>query len=192
MEDRAIDIIWKRCLTCNKEKQINLFHFWTDRKSFSKQCEECFKKKKAIYRKENAKAIKEYQKKYRSTGAARINARKWAKENPIRLAEKRKEQYKKHESKIKEKAALRKYPSQSKKYAKRYREINYKSIIESRSKYNHKITLELYPAYCRSVLKKQGFSESVINQNPELIEVKRLILKTKRLCKTLQNSEAAL
>jgi len=46
---------------------------------------------------------------------------------------------------------------------------------------------ELSDVYVKSCLKYSGFSKKEIESNPELIEIKRLIIKTKRLCKTLQN-----
>lgn len=46
---------------------------------------------------------------------------------------------------------------------------------------------ELQNNYVKAKLKAKGFSDEQITN--ELIEVQRLILKTKRLCKTLQNSE---
>lgn len=46
---------------------------------------------------------------------------------------------------------------------------------------------ELLPdSYIKTVLKKQNYPQELIN-NPEFIEVKRLIIKTKRLCRTSRN-----
>ena len=41
--------------------------------------------------------------------------------------------------------------------------------------------------YIKKKLIRSGFTKEHINENKELIEVKRLIIKTKRLCKTSQN-----
>lgn len=46
---------------------------------------------------------------------------------------------------------------------------------------------ELQNNYVKAKLKAKGFTDEQIT--PELIEVQRLILKTKRLCKTLKSSE---
>ena len=43
--------------------------------------------------------------------------------------------------------------------------------------------------YAKALLRSSGFTTEQINENPELIEVKKLIIKTKRLCKTSQTSE---
>lgn len=51
----------------------------------------------------------------------------------------------------------------------------------------NKITETLKGSYVKRGLIKQGFPKDQITT--ELIEVQRLIIKTKRLCKTLQNSE---
>lgn len=40
--------------------------------------------------------------------------------------------------------------------------------------------------YLKKQLKKDGFTREQISQYPELIETKRILLKTKRLCKTSQ------
>lgn len=38
--------------------------------------------------------------------------------------------------------------------------------------------------YIKSALKKKGFTREQIAQNPELINIQRIIIQTKRLCKT--------
>lgn len=177
------------CRTCGNEKKVSEFHFWKHRNSYSSECEDCFRKGRAIYRNNNEINIKQKAKQYRETGKSRSNWKKWASKNPNKLKEKSKEQYKKHQEKIKVKRSKREYPSQSKEYAKSYRKSNRDKILESNAKYTLRLVSELNPIYCKYLLKSEGFSESVINQNPELIEVKRIILKTKRLCKTSQNSE---
>jgi hypothetical protein len=41
--------------------------------------------------------------------------------------------------------------------------------------------------YLRDTLRKKGFLLEQIKNNPEILEVQKLIIKTKRLCKTSQN-----
>jgi hypothetical protein len=41
--------------------------------------------------------------------------------------------------------------------------------------------------YIKQQLRSKGFTKQQIIDNPEIIEVQRLMIKTKRLCKTLQN-----
>lgn len=62
---------------------------------------------------------------------------------------------------------------------------------ENREKYNtvHKKNAALYrneiaPSYAKDLLKKQGFKAEQIT--PELIELKRITLKTTRLCRQLK------
>lgn len=40
--------------------------------------------------------------------------------------------------------------------------------------------------YVKSTLKHSGFSREMLESNPEIVEVKRLLIKTRRLCKTSQ------
>jgi len=43
--------------------------------------------------------------------------------------------------------------------------------------------------YVKAILKAKGFSIETINQYPELIELNREIIKSTRLCRTLQTLE---
>jgi hypothetical protein len=45
----------------------------------------------------------------------------------------------------------------------------------------------LHDAYMKQHLRKLGYKKEEITKYPELIETQRLIIKTKRLCKTSQN-----
>jgi hypothetical protein len=47
--------------------------------------------------------------------------------------------------------------------------------------------LDLIPSYLKAKLKQKGFTNEQIKNNPEILEVQKLIIKTKRLCKTSQN-----
>lgn len=55
-----------------------------------------------------------------------------------------------------------------------------------RNAYNAKSSADLKDFYVKAVLRKQGFSNDQIT--PELIELKRVTLKTERLCRQLKNS----
>jgi hypothetical protein len=48
-------------------------------------------------------------------------------------------------------------------------------------------TQTLSDGYVTKKLRQQGFDSLQISQNEELVEIKRLIIKTKRLCRALQN-----
>lgn len=67
----------------------------------------------------------------------------------------------------------------------------YKNNKDKRLQYGlprQKLQIEqLSDWYIKRKLIRSGFTKEHINENKELIEVKRLIIKTKRLCKTSQN-----
>jgi hypothetical protein len=70
-----------------------------------------------------------------------------------------------------------------------YRDENIDYINKRAKKINNQRAGKLMDIYIINQLLKQGFTKDEIKSNSELIEVKRLIIKTKRLCKTLQTSE---
>jgi hypothetical protein len=55
------------------------------------------------------------------------------------------------------------------------------------TEYEQKRVGNLEKSYVISQLKQQGFKQEQIEVLPQLIELKRLTLKTKRLCKQLKN-----
>jgi len=170
---------FKKCRTCETIKKITEFHYWNNRKSYGNECELCFKKKKKAYSSSIKGKISE--KKYRETGKARENWKKWAKQNKDKLKEKNKIYREKNKEKIKAKRNLKIWESQTKIYYKKYREKNKINILKSSRKYTKKLVDNLDEKYCKYLLKEQGFTTEQIEQNQELIEVKRLIIKTKRL-----------
>jgi hypothetical protein len=78
---------------------------------------------------------------------------------------------------------IEKHKEKNKKYAQLnyLKEKNRKVIVDTNSVKN------VNDRYVKRQLKIKGFISEAIT--PELIEVQRLIIKTKRLCKTLQNYE---
>jgi hypothetical protein len=46
---------------------------------------------------------------------------------------------------------------------------------------------KLSDGYVRQILIDKGFTKEQLNNNKEIIETQKIIIKTKRLCKTLQN-----
>lgn len=59
---------------------------------------------------------------------------------------------------------------------------------EYRKGYNKRKSNELLDGYIKTLLASEGFPRESIKQNPELIETKRLIIKTKRLLKNVNHS----
>jgi hypothetical protein len=87
-------------------------------------------------------------------------------------------------------------------FKKRYREENREKVRKaSRERYNNnkeflsKQTAEkqkyyadnLHDAYMKQHLRKLGYKKEEITKHPEIKEVIKLIIKTKRLCKISQN-----
>ena len=82
--------------------------------------------------------------------------------------ERQKEYYKENAEQIKE-------------YQKEYAKKNAERIKEHKKEYRKNLS----DGYIKQEFKHQGYPPNQIT--PELIEVKRLIIKTKRLCKTSQS-----
>lgn len=72
-----------------------------------------------------------------------------------------------------------------------YQEYNkkHREVINEKYKKREKLKREdLADRYLiKLLIEKNGFSSDQVKENPELIELKKIILKTKRLCKTLNN-----
>lgn len=177
----------KKCNHCFNDKLVTDFHYWNNRKSYSNICEQCYKKERQEYRKNNIIKIKAKAKEYRESGKASDNWHKWAKEHPDELKAQRKKTYIKNIDKIKAKRDLHEFNSQTSEYRKTYRENNKTKFADASKKYTSKQVSNVTPNYCSFLLKRNGFTEEQIKQYPELIKTKQLILKTKRLCKTLEN-----
>jgi len=107
--------------------------------------------------------------------------------NPIKIRQKEKDYKSKNKDKVSEwrKKCVAKNPDLYKSHRKKYTEKNH-SLILKRSKDCAIIAKnELKDSYIKSDLVKLGFKKEQITK--ELIELKRVIIKTKRLCKILMN-----
>jgi hypothetical protein len=80
-----------------------------------------------------------------------------------------------------------KNPEKTKNIYKSYKNKNKEKIKIKRYEFNNKSISNLSNNYVIKNLIQRGLSIEQIKENKELIEVQRLIIKTKRLCKTLQN-----
>lgn len=150
----------KECSKCGEVKEVGEF---TESKKckngISGTCKKC---------------TKEYNKKYRVKNCDKLLQlkRKWIDDNRNHVNESNRK-YKKENS------------EKEHKYKTNYNNANRKQVNEknlNRYKYSCE---HLGNMYVNSLLRQSGFTTEQINENPELIEVKRLIIKTKRLCKTL-------
>ena len=172
------EIKLKKCSTCKREKSLDCFHNHKREKDGKQyQCKDCKKLISKNYKK--SIAYKEYQKRYKQTENCKNYQKKYAEKNK----EKIKEYYKteKHKEKIKQYQQSEKYKQYKKVYDK-------KDIIKENRKIRvTKDIVNLTDYYLNSRLRSKGFSLEQIKNNPEILEVQKLIIKTKRLCKTLQN-----
>lgn len=86
--------------------------------------------------------------------------------------------------------AKRNYKENRKKkleYAANYRETNKDKISRNRNFYRRKHRANLKDCYVRELLvTRHNFSLEMLNENPELVENRRLIIKIKRKLKTIK------
>ena len=180
----------KVCSRCKVEKGVDEFHKNTIAKDglfiYCKTCksESDFKyheansekrnEKSAKYREANPGKMKELQAKYREANPGKMKElqAKWIKSNPEKMKEANSKWIKSNPEKVKQLSA-------------NWRKRNPEKVKEFRERY----TNELSDSYIIRILKAAGYPQESIN-NPKFIELKRILIKTKRLCKTkLQESK---
>lgn len=72
-------------------------------------------------------------------------------------------------------------------YAANYREANKEKISRKRNFYRRKHRANLQDCYVRELLvDKHNFTIEMLNENPELVENRRLIIRIKRKLKTIK------
>lgn len=73
-----------------------------------------------------------------------------------------------------------------------YYQENKEEIMKKEAVRNQKRRDEVADTYVRKLLReKHGYTIEQIKENPEIVEVKKIILKIKRVCKTSKTSEKA-
>lgn len=156
----------KKCSKCGKVKDVGEFYNKKSRKDGkSSHCKCCSSESVMKWRKNNPEKVYESELKWRKSNPEKVKKSKlkWDRTNK----EKKKCTYEKWRKsnieKLNEKNTI-------------WRKNNPGKVID-------------YDFYYIQLLKDSGFTTEQINENPELIEIKKLIIKTKRLCKTLQTSE---
>ena len=161
----------KICTKCNKEKDVDLFGKHKKTKSgLRSHCKECEKEYAKKWNLNNPEKVKE-------------SVKKWHLNNPEKIKEIQKKYYSNNTEKIKE---IRKNyrlnnPEKVKENDKKWHLNNPEKLKETKKNY----TNELGKGYLNSQLRSKGFKKEQIT--PELLEVQKIIIKTKRLCKTSQN-----
>ena len=178
----------KKCSKCGEMKGVEEYgKLSASPDGYRTICKFCMNKYNATYRKENKESI-------------RLSRNKYYSNNKDKYKEYR-DRYKPYRIlymdnyRITHAAEIREY---KKIYDKRDVEKKRRRLsqwsINNRDKiagYRSKNSETLSDSFIiQRITDKLNLNASQIRENPELIEIKRTILKTKRLCKTLRNSEA--
>jgi len=179
----------KRCVKCNEIKTINAFRIDHRIEKHRGVCKICEKKGYDLRKDRILESARKSNAKYRASGRARENWKKWAELHPDILSEKRKEYYNKHWEFLKEKRALGKdkWDSRTKRYLQNYRKRKRSDILASSRKYTLKAVEAINDSYSKSLLKHKGYKSEDISKYPELIECQRIITKIKRLANENSN-----
>ena len=150
----------KICTKCGVEYPATKEYFYVrkERKSgLGCTCVKCIRERDKLYRKNNSEKFKE-------------KGKKWRDENPEKVRQYQKDYVEKNRDKIKENRG-------------KYREINPEKIKAKRKR-----LFEKNPdIHIRRGVKRRLEKQIGAHPPPELVEIKVLINKTKRLCKTLKN-----
>lgn len=135
-----------------------------------------------------------YQLKYLKTDKGKLTSKKafkkWYDKNKEQIKLKKQKEYLQNIDHIK--GRVKKYNNEHKDEKKTYKKAydeNNKPKLKVWQKKSHKKMVEtITDGYAVKILVgKRGFKKEQITNNPELIKIQKLIIKTKRLCKTSQN-----
>jgi DNA-directed RNA polymerase subunit RPC12/RpoP len=163
----------KTCTRCGIEKPLDEFNKSKNRKDgYQYECKYCKSERFKKWRLENIERKKAYNKKWNLENPEKSKSyiKKWKLENTEKVIESNKKWNLENQEKVK--TYLKKWNSENTERKKYY---NKKWRLENQDK--------IYYIEQKRILKKQ-IGET---PPPELVEVKLLINKTKRLCKTLKN-----
>jgi hypothetical protein len=153
------ELLLKCCSTCKIEKSVDLFcNVKTNIDGKSYRCKSCYKSIREL----NKDALKNYAKIYREKNKQYI--KNYSK------TEKFKQSIKKYQKTKTYKISKSQYDKSDNN--KNNRRIRYKKYIGN-----------LHNHYVRQNLTHRGFTIEQINNNPDLIEVQKQLIKIKRLCK---------
>lgn len=148
------------CKKCGDTKDISLFSYSKKHKlKISNECKSCESKRTYDWRNENKEKCK-------------TNRNNWKKNNPDKIKLSNSISNKKNKESIYLKN-------------KKWKDLNIEKVREQSRIKNNNNTKNINDCYVKNIiLKPKGFTKEQIT--PELIEVQRIIIKTKRLCKTSQ------
>jgi len=164
--------------------------------------------KAKIFREKNRERLKDVGAKYRAKQGVKERCKatnaEYRKKNADRLKVEKAEYYKKNIDRLREKG--KKYRADNPDRDKIFKEKNpdysiknyhkHRDKISARRSENRRLNAHRYKErekkqrdslcmpYVRTTLRMKGFTREQITENPELINIQRIIIKTKRLCKT--------
>ena len=165
----------KRCIKCGEAKGVDEYHADRTRKDgLSNKCKYCVSTYRRKYYLDNIEKINLHTKEYfkEHIDEKRAYNKKWKSKNKPFLREMNRNWHRKN--KVTEYAR-----------AKLWRISNKDKVKELNKKYRD----TLPDSYIKAALIRQ-YKVNASYIKPDFIEIKRIIIKTKRLCKTLKNSEA--
>lgn len=188
----------KKCTKCGEVKQFQCFSkAQKGRFGLQPSCKECV----AINFQNNKEKYKATQKEYYKKNKSKIDSYKieWDRQNRerIRLRFYERRGYPKivrvtfiGDVIQRRRESKKRYRDANKDKAKKYTlsRINDQRVIDLRRQRKKKYVDQMSDFYIKDNLKrKMGFTSEEIERHPELIEIKKIIIQTKRLCKKSQN-----
>lgn len=156
----------KVCAKCGIKKPLSAFG--KDRKyGYKFHCRECVSLYTKQHYQENKEQVKATSKKYQLLHPEQKKI--WISDNRLRVNESRKRSYQRH---------IERYLA----YNKAYHKNNIDEIKKRRVK-DHD---ELREPYLKNLARKRGMAKELIEANPQILELIKVNLTLKRLCKTSQ------
>jgi len=151
----------KCCSKCGEEKALSNYYIIYGK--YVARCKPCYNADCKSYVERNKEKRKKYQDNYNKANRDKqiVHKRNYQKKAKEILRQKGRKRYEENRDRL-----LAQTKNQQKKYAE-----------------------DLHDCYMRNHLRKLGFKKQEVEQFPEIKETVKLIIQTKRLCKTLQNSE---
>lgn len=159
--------MFKTCYRCKQKKHSDLFV--KGNRLNNEECKECKRARNRIYRIENPDKVKACRNKYAKSETFKKTQHKY------RVSDKGK------------KTALRCYYKNKAKWivrSKKWASNNPEKVKEIKKRKRRKMVDEVSNSYIKELLKQQGWDKGHITG--DIIQLKKAIIKTKRLCKNNQ------
>lgn len=177
----------KVCTKCGEEKDEKEFYKKSER-LYRSECKKCYCTIKKEYRQKNRQSIASYWANYYKRNKPRISERnrEW-----LKKTEYTKKRYFKEKDTPSYKKAREKWVKNNPDKVKNYKK-NWYSEPEIMNKNKEKQKMwrdELNQNYIKSLLRNKGFTRNQLEDHAEIIELQKIIIKTKRLCQKSQTSK---